>query len=49
LHAKRKGSFKVGMRTEQSRRRPSLMSPQELMREMRHHMISDQVGEFVEP
>jgi RNA-directed DNA polymerase len=40
----RKGNFKVGMRTEKSRLRRSLMSLQELMRQTRHHTISDQVG-----
>ena len=34
------------MRTEKSRLRRSLMSLQELMREIRHHTISDQVGEL---
>ena len=33
----RKGNFKVGMRTEKSRLRRSLMSLQELMRRIRHH------------
>src|SRR5260370_34922128 len=42
----RKGNFKVGMRTEKSRLRRSLMSLQERMREIRHHTISDQVGEL---
>ena len=42
----RKGNFKVGMRTEKSRLRRSLMSLQELMREIRHHTISNQVGEL---
>jgi group II intron reverse transcriptase/maturase len=42
----RKGNFKVGTRTEKSRLRRSLMSLQELMREIRHHTISDQVGEL---
>jgi RNA-directed DNA polymerase len=42
----RKGNFKVGMRTEKSRLRRSLMSLQELLREIRHHTISDQVGEL---
>jgi hypothetical protein len=41
-----KGNFKVGMRTEKSRLRRSLMSLQELMRRIRHHRISDQVGEI---
>jgi len=34
------------MRTEKSRLRRSLMSLQELMRQIRHHTISDQVGEI---
>src|ERR1022692_3418602 len=42
----RKGNFKVGMRTEKSRLRRSLMSLQELMRRIRHHTIRDQVGEL---
>src|SRR5271166_5893372 len=42
----RKGNLKVGMRTEKSRLRRSLMSLQELMREIRHRTISDQVGEL---
>ena len=42
----RKGNFKVGMRTEKSRLRRSLMSLQELMRRIRHDTISDQVGEL---
>jgi len=42
----RKGNFKVGMRTEKSRLRRSLLSLQELMRRIRHHTISDQVGEI---
>ena len=42
----RKGNFKVGMRTEKSRLRRSLMSLQELMRQIRHHRISDQVSEI---
>jgi RNA-directed DNA polymerase len=40
----RKGNFKVGMRTEKSRLRRSLVSLQELMRQIQHHKISDQVG-----
>ena len=35
----RKGNFKVGMRTEKSRLRRSLMSLQELMRQIRHQTI----------
>ena len=42
----RKGNFKVGMRTEKSRLRRSLMSLQELMRRIRHQTIRDQVGEL---
>ena len=34
------------MRTEKSRLRRSLTSLQELMRQIRHHKISDQVGEI---
>jgi len=34
------------MRTEKSRLRRSLLSLQELMRRIRHHTISDQVGEI---
>ena len=41
-----KDDFKVGMRTEKSRLRRSLTSLQELMRKIRHHAISDQVGEI---
>lgn len=41
-----KGNFKVGMRTEKSRLRRNLMSLEELMRRIRHHRISDQVGEI---
>ena len=42
----RKGNFKVGMRTEKSRLRRSLMSLQELMRRIRHHRIGDQVSDI---
>ena len=42
----RRGNFKVGMRTEKSRLRRSLMSLQELMRRIRHHGIADQVSEI---
>src|SRR5262245_56850896 len=42
----RKGNFKVGMRTEKSRLRRSLMSLQELMRRIRHYRIRDQVSEI---
>jgi hypothetical protein len=41
-----KGNFKVGMRTEKSRLRRSLTSLQELMQRIRHHAISEQVGEI---
>jgi hypothetical protein len=41
-----RGNFKVGMRTEKSRLRRSLLSLQELMRRIRHHTISDQVSEI---
>jgi hypothetical protein len=41
-----KDDFKVGMRAEKSRLRRSLASLQELMRKIRHHAISDQVGEI---
>src|ERR1700719_4660131 len=41
-----KGNFKVGMRTEKSRLRRSLTSLQELMQRIRHHTISEQVGEI---
>jgi hypothetical protein len=41
-----KGSFRVGMRTEKSRLRRSLLSLQELMRQIRHCQIGDQVGEI---
>jgi RNA-directed DNA polymerase len=42
----RKGNFKVGMRTEKSRLRRSLMALQELMRRIRHEPISTQVGDI---
>ena len=42
----RKGNFKVGMRTEKSRLRRSLMSLQELMRRIRHQSIGDQVSDI---
>src|SRR6201989_762050 len=42
----RKGSFKVGRRTEKSRLRRSLMSLQEKMRQMRHLTIGQQVDEL---
>jgi len=38
-----KGNFKVGMRTEKSRLRRSLISLQELMRQIRHQTIQEQV------
>ena len=41
-----KGNFKVGMRTEKSRLRRSLLSLQELMRQIRHYTIGDQVSEI---
>jgi hypothetical protein len=41
-----KGNFKVGMRTEKSRLKRSLTSLQELMRQIRHHTISEQAGEI---
>jgi hypothetical protein len=41
-----KGNFKVGMRTEKSRLRRSLLSLQELMRRIRHYTISDQASEI---
>ena len=41
----RKGNFKVGMRTEKSRLRRSLVSLQ-ADAGIRHHTISDQVGEI---
>jgi len=42
----RKGNFKVGMRTEKSRLRRSLMSLRELMRRIRHDAIKKQVGDI---
>lgn len=42
----RKDNFKVGMRTEKSRLRRSLMSLQEKMRRMRHLTIGQQVDEL---
>jgi RNA-directed DNA polymerase len=38
-----KGNFKVGMRTEKSRLRRSLTSLRELMRQIRHQAIQEQV------
>jgi group II intron reverse transcriptase/maturase len=42
----RKGNFKVGMRTEKTRLRRSLLSLQDLMRRIRHLTISDQAGDL---
>jgi hypothetical protein len=42
----RRGNFKVGMRTEKSRLRRSLLSLQELMRQIRHRQIGEQVSEI---
>jgi len=42
----RKGNFKVGMRTEKSRLRRSLMSLRELMRRIRHDAIQKQAGDL---
>ena len=42
----RKGNFKVGMRTEKSRLKRSLLSLRELMRRIRHYKISDQAEEI---
>jgi RNA-directed DNA polymerase len=42
----RKGNFKVGMRTEKSRLRRSLLSLQDLMRRIRHLTILDQAGDI---
>ncbi|WP_331375759.1 reverse transcriptase domain-containing protein [Sinorhizobium chiapasense] len=39
-------NFKVGMRTENSRLKRSLLSLQELMRRIRHYKFSDQVAEI---
>jgi hypothetical protein len=44
--AKPKGQLQGWMRTEKSRLRRSLVSLQELMRQIRHHAIGDQVGEL---
>ena len=41
-----KGNFKVGMRTEKSRLKRSLMSLQGLMRQIRHMKIPEQVAEI---
>ncbi|HEY6342975.1 MAG TPA: group II intron reverse transcriptase/maturase [Bryobacteraceae bacterium] len=42
----RQGNFKVGMRTDKSRLRRSLLSLRERMRQMQHHAIGEQVGEI---
>jgi len=42
----RKSNFKVGMRTEKSRLPRSLLSLQELIRQVQHHRIGDQVSEI---
>jgi RNA-directed DNA polymerase len=42
----RKGNFKVGMRTEKSRLKRSLAPLQDLMRQIRHYAIKEQVGEI---
>jgi RNA-directed DNA polymerase len=42
----RQGNFKVGMRTDKSRLRRSLLALRELMRQIQHHAISEQVGEI---
>jgi len=42
----RKGNFKVGMRTEKTRLRRSLLSLQDLMRRIRHLTITDQAGDL---
>jgi RNA-directed DNA polymerase len=41
-----KGNFKVGMRTEKSRLRRSLLSLQDLMRQMRHLTIQQQADDL---
>jgi group II intron reverse transcriptase/maturase len=41
-----KGNFKVGMRTEKTRLRRSLLSLQDLMRRIRHLTIPDQAGDL---
>jgi group II intron reverse transcriptase/maturase len=41
-----KGNFKVGMRTEKSRLRRSLLSLQDRMRQIRHFTIQQQVGDL---
>ena len=40
----RKGNFKMGLRTEKTRLRRSLLNLQELMRDIRHHSLRDQVN-----
>jgi RNA-directed DNA polymerase len=42
----RQGNFKVGMRTDKSRLRRSLLSLRELMRQIQHQAIGEQVGEI---
>lgn len=42
----RKGNFKVGMHTEKSRLRRSLVSLRDLMRQIRHHAIQEQAREI---
>src|SRR5262249_22739330 len=42
----RKGNFKVGMRTEKTRLRRSLLSLQDQMRRIRHLTIQEQVDEL---
>jgi RNA-directed DNA polymerase len=41
-----KGNFKVGMRTEKTRLRRSILSLQDLMRRIRHLTIPDQAGDL---
>lgn len=45
----RKGNFKIGMHTEKSRLRCSLMSLQEPMWQLQHHKISDQSARSTPP
>lgn len=42
----RKGNFRIGMRTERTRLRRSIMKLQDLMRQVRHWAIRDQVQEI---
>jgi RNA-directed DNA polymerase len=42
----RQGNFKVGMRTDKSRLRRSLLALRELMRQIQHHAIGEQAGEI---